>query len=145
MLATTTVSVACLSPFVEIRFYWLLFFILNFYPGYGHWRRSGKMVVVESLLRLWSDQGHRVLLFSQTKMMLDILEGFVTSGGYTYRRMDGTTPISARQPLINEFNKVPVICSLFAIKVMRERERERTLTFEYILQSLVLDYCVHVL
>ena len=69
------------------------------------------MVVVESLLRLWREQGHRVLLFSQTKMMLDILEGFVTSGGYTYRRMDGTTPISTRQPLINEFNKVLYYCS----------------------------------
>lgn len=44
-------------------------------------------------------------------MMLDILEGFVTNGGYTYRRMDGTTPISTRQPLINEFNKVLYYCS----------------------------------
>ena len=86
------------------------------------------MVVVESLLRLWREQGHRVLLFSQTKMMLDLLEGFVTRGGYTYRRMDGTTPISVRQPLINEFNKVRVLyfCSLCAIKRERERgERER--------------------
>ena len=64
------------------------------------------MVVIESLLRLWQRQGHRVLLFSQTKMMLDIMEGFVSSEGYTYRRMDGTTPISTRQPLINQFNKV---------------------------------------
>ena len=66
------------------------------------------MVVVESLLRLWKDQRHRVLLFSQTKMMLDILERFVAAGGFTYRRMDGNTPISTRQPLINEFNKVCV-------------------------------------
>ena len=95
-------------------------FILSFSvdAGYGHWRRSGKMVVVESLLRLWREQGHRVLLFSQTKMMLDILEGFVTNGGYTYRRMDGTTPISTRQPLINEFNKV------------LESQRERGLLFD---------------
>ena len=84
------------------------------------------MVVVESLLRLWREQGHRVLLFSQTKMMLDILEGFVTSGGYTYRRMDGTTPISTRQPLINEFNKV--------LQSHRERERE-----DYFL-TILLDY-----
>ena len=84
------------------------------------------MVVVESLLRLWRAQGHRVLLFSQTKMMLDILEGFVTDGGYTYRRMDGTTPISARQSLINEFNKVPVhYCShLFEYEIY-ELELER--------------------
>ena len=66
------------------------------------------MIVVESLLRLWKRQGHKVLLFSQTKMMLDILERFVIKGEYVYRRMDGTTPISTRQPLINEFNKVCV-------------------------------------
>ena len=64
------------------------------------------MVVIESLLRLWRRQGHRVLLFSQTKMMLDIMEQFVVGEGYTYKRMDGTTPISTRQPLINQFNKV---------------------------------------
>lgn len=64
------------------------------------------MVVVESLLRLWREQGHRVLLFSQTKMMLDILERFIANGGFPYCRMDGTTPISVRQPLINTFNKV---------------------------------------
>ena len=33
---------------------------------YGYWRRSGKMVVVEALLKLWHQQGHRVLLFSQS-------------------------------------------------------------------------------
>lgn len=70
------------------------------------------MVVVESLLRLWRDQGHRVLLFSQTKMMLDILERFVVAGKFTYRRMDGNTPISTRQPLINEFNKVLVYVTI---------------------------------
>ena len=64
------------------------------------------MVVIESLLRLWRRQGHRVLLFSQTKMMLDIMEQFVVGEGYNYKRMDGTTPISTRQPLINQFNKV---------------------------------------
>ena len=34
---------------------------------YGYWRRSGKMIVIESLLRLWSHQQHKVLLFTQSK------------------------------------------------------------------------------
>ena len=38
--------------------------------------------------------------------MLNILEGFVASRGYSYQRMDGGTPISTRQPLINKFNEV---------------------------------------
>lgn len=37
--------------------------------GYGYWKRSGKMVVVESLLRMWKAKGHRVLLFSQSKQV----------------------------------------------------------------------------
>lgn len=37
--------------------------------GYGDGRRSGKMIVVEALLKMWHEQGHRVLLFSQTKQV----------------------------------------------------------------------------
>jgi hypothetical protein len=41
---------------------------------YGYWRRSGKMVVVEALLKLWHQQGHRVLLFSQSKTVSSELQ-----------------------------------------------------------------------
>lgn len=37
--------------------------------GYGGARRSGKMIVVEALLKMWHEQGHRVLLFSQTRQV----------------------------------------------------------------------------
>ena len=37
--------------------------------GYGDWRRAGKMHVVEALLRMWKEQGNRVLLFSQSKQV----------------------------------------------------------------------------
>ncbi|KAL3875967.1 hypothetical protein ACJMK2_033861 [Sinanodonta woodiana] len=76
---------------------------------YGYYERSGKMIVVKALLRLWKQQEHRVLLFSQSRQMLDILENFVKDEGYRYSRMDGTTPISARQPIIDRYNKDPSI------------------------------------
>ena len=41
----------------------------EFDNGYGFWNRSGKLIVVESLLKLWKEQGHRVLLFSQTRQV----------------------------------------------------------------------------
>ncbi len=51
------------------------------------WQRSAKMVVLENLLRLWKStlslptltpgSGHRVLLFCQTRQMLDLVEAFV--------------------------------------------------------------------
>jgi DNA excision repair protein ERCC-6 len=76
-------------------------------PGYhyGAEEKSGKMKVVKALLELWKRQGHRTLLFSQTRQMLDILERFVRDiGGLQYRRMDGGTNIGIRQSIVDEFN-----------------------------------------
>ncbi|CAG0886182.1 unnamed protein product [Cyprideis torosa] len=72
--------------------------------SFGYWRRSGKTIVVESLLKIWKKQDHRVLLFSQTKQMLNILEKLVVAEGYSFLRMDGSTAIGSRQGLINKFN-----------------------------------------
>ncbi|XP_067242553.1 DNA excision repair protein ERCC-6 isoform X2 [Chanodichthys erythropterus] len=72
---------------------------------FGYWKRSGKMIVVESLLRLWFKQGHRVLLFTQSRQMLEILEVFVRENGFSYLKMDGTTTIASRQPLIAQYNQ----------------------------------------
>ncbi|XP_059518075.1 DNA excision repair protein ERCC-6 isoform X4 [Myotis daubentonii] len=72
---------------------------------FGHWRRSGKMIVVESLLKIWHKQGQRVLLFSQSRQMLDILEVFLRAQKYSYLKMDGTTTIASRQPLITRYNE----------------------------------------
>ncbi|KAL2650118.1 hypothetical protein R1flu_018246 [Riccia fluitans] len=74
------------------------------HPDYGNPERSGKMMLVRSVLELWKKQGHRVLLFAQTQQMLDILQIFAESAGYEYRRMDGSTPVKQRMQLIDEFN-----------------------------------------
>ncbi|CAN4093234.1 unnamed protein product [Withania somnifera] len=73
-------------------------------PDYGNPERSGKMKVVAEVLKVWKEQGHRVLLFSQTQQMLDILERFLVTCEYNYRRMDGVTPAKQRMVLIDEFN-----------------------------------------
>lgn len=84
--------------------------------SYGSPSKSGKLLVVESLLKMWKSQGHRVLLFCQTRQMLDIVERFVSTCqisnsngggvqvGYKYMRMDGNTPISNRSSLVDTFN-----------------------------------------
>jgi DNA excision repair protein ERCC-6 len=36
---------------------------------YGFWKRSGKMIVIESLLKIWNKQRHKVLLFSQSRQV----------------------------------------------------------------------------
>lgn len=77
--------------------------------SYGDPKRSGKMQVVKQLLLLWHKQRHKTLLFTQSRQMLDILEEFVSFkdeslAGLKFLRMDGTTNISTRQSLVDEFN-----------------------------------------
>ncbi|KAL0145871.1 DNA dependent ATPase [Mucor lusitanicus] len=78
-------------------------------PDYGNPERSGKMIVVRALLKMWKQQQHRVLLFCQTRQMLDILEIMMKRSHYRYLRMDGTTPVGQRIAMVNEFNTVPDI------------------------------------
>ncbi|KTW30795.1 hypothetical protein T552_00507 [Pneumocystis carinii B80] len=72
---------------------------------YGDPKKSGKMQVIGEILKLWKSQGHRTLLFTQTRQMLDILEKFIEKmDQFNYRRMDGGTSISSRQYLVDNFN-----------------------------------------
>ncbi|GMS95500.1 hypothetical protein PENTCL1PPCAC_17675 [Pristionchus entomophagus] len=78
--------------------------------AFGWPERSGKMQVVRSLLQLWKKnkdgkKKNKVLLFSQSRKMLTILEGMLVVDGHEYLRMDGTTPIGKRQNMVNEFNE----------------------------------------
>ena len=76
---------------------------------YGKPVRSGKMQVLDALFPLWLHQKHRVLLFCQTRQMLDICETYVKSKHYSYLRMDGTTPVRSRMSFVDEFNGNPEI------------------------------------
>ncbi|XP_066368083.1 switch 2-like isoform X1 [Miscanthus floridulus] len=67
----------------------------------------GKMRALERLLSLWTQQGDKILLFSYSVRMLDILEKFLIRKGYCFSRFDGTTPMNARQSLVDEFNRSP--------------------------------------
>ncbi|KAI9141699.1 SNF2 family N-terminal domain-containing protein [Paraphysoderma sedebokerense] len=78
---------------------------------FGDYTKSGKMVVVKALLELWYKQGHKVLLFTQTRQVQDIMERFIRTLGaltcYQYYRMDGTTPIKNRMAKVDDFNNRP--------------------------------------
>lgn len=64
------------------------------------------MIVVSALLKIWKKQGHRVLLFTQGRSMMAIFAKFLRDQGYKFLKMDGSTSISSRQPLIDKFNQV---------------------------------------
>lgn len=65
---------------------------------------SGKMQVLGPLLEVFKDQGHKVLLFSYSTRVLDILQAFVEARGYSFLRLDGHTKPSDRTELVNKFN-----------------------------------------
>jgi Superfamily II DNA/RNA helicases, SNF2 family len=86
--------------------------------NYGNPAKSGKMQVLKNLLQLWQLQKHKTLLFCQTRQMLEILEKFIANLAlldrgedegefFTYLKMDGSTPISRRQALVDRFNGDP--------------------------------------
>eukprot|EP01060_Flectonema_neradi_P038811 TRINITY_DN8273_c0_g1_i1.p1 TRINITY_DN8273_c0_g1~~TRINITY_DN8273_c0_g1_i1.p1 ORF type:complete len:1507 (+),score=322.75 TRINITY_DN8273_c0_g1_i1:444-4523(+) len=69
---------------------------------------SGKLKVVAHLLPKWKSEGHKCLIFSQTRAMLDILEYMMkVKYNYGYIRIDGTTTVADRLPLIDKYNKDP--------------------------------------
>jgi chromodomain-helicase-DNA-binding protein 7 len=58
---------------------------------------SGKLVFLDKLLPKLAAENHRVLIFSQFKIMLDLLEDFLTGRGFGYERLDGDIVGAARQ------------------------------------------------
>jgi len=66
----------------------------------------GKMQVLLPLLRHWRRRGQKVLLFSRSTRLLDILEACLWQQGWSPEalRLDGTTPHNQRQRLVDEFN-----------------------------------------
>ncbi|KAF9762764.1 Protein CHROMATIN REMODELING 8 [Nosema granulosis] len=63
---------------------------------------SCKLNLLHQLLVKWKNDNLKVLVFSQTIKMLNIIEESL--GDYKYLRMDGETPISKRTEIIEQFN-----------------------------------------
>ncbi|CAL8241609.1 unnamed protein product [Merluccius merluccius] len=74
------------------------------YEGGGLTKASGKLMLLQKMLRKLKDQGHRVLVFSQMTKMLDLLEDFLDHEGYKYERIDGGVTGALRQEAIDRFN-----------------------------------------
>ncbi|KAL6536897.1 Swi5 complex subunit Swi2 [Orobanche hederae] len=70
-------------------------------------RHCGKMRALERLMHSWISVGDKILLFSYSVRMLDILEKFIIRKGYSFSRLDGSTPASMRQSLVDDFNSSP--------------------------------------
>ena len=64
---------------------------------------SGKLVLVDKLLKKLREGGHKVLIFSQMTRCLDILSDFLRWRGYPCERIDGAVKGEERQAAIDRY------------------------------------------
>ncbi|XP_023282099.1 chromodomain-helicase-DNA-binding protein 4 [Seriola lalandi dorsalis] len=74
------------------------------YEGTALTKSSGKLLLLQKMMRRLKEGGHRVLVFSQMTKMLDLLEDFLENEGYKYERIDGGVTGNLRQEAIDRFN-----------------------------------------
>ncbi|KAF0033993.1 hypothetical protein F2P81_014059 [Scophthalmus maximus] len=65
---------------------------------------SGKMKVLQKLLKYYLQKRDKVLLFSLSTKLLDVLESYCMAEGLDYSRLDGTTKSKERLHIVKEFN-----------------------------------------
>ncbi|XP_049628266.1 DNA excision repair protein ERCC-6-like 2 [Suncus etruscus] len=65
---------------------------------------SGKMKVLQQLLSHCRKNRDKVLLFSFSTKLLDVLEQYCIAAGLDYRRLDGRTKSEERIKIVKEFN-----------------------------------------
>ncbi|XP_063151290.1 DNA excision repair protein ERCC-6-like 2 [Candoia aspera] len=67
---------------------------------------SGKMKVLQKLLYHFRKNKDKVLLFSFSTKLLDVLEQYCMASGLDYRRLDGNTKAEDRVKIVKEFNSM---------------------------------------
>lgn len=83
-----------------------------------HFALSGKMKVMDSLLKKFSKEGSRVLIFSYSTQTLDLIENYI-KGKHQYLRMDGSTNSKDRQKIADRYRDDPTIFAfLLSTKAM---------------------------
>ncbi|CAM9814495.1 unnamed protein product, partial [Scytosiphon promiscuus] len=70
-------------------------------------RASGKLALMDRMLKKLHKGGHKVLIFSQMTSLLDILEDYLRHRSWKFHRIDGSTDVLDRQKQIEEFNGNP--------------------------------------
>jgi len=66
---------------------------------------SGKMMLLDKLLPKLQKDGHRVLIFSQFRIMLNLIEDYMLLMGYTFERVDGAITGRKRQNAIDRYTQ----------------------------------------
>lgn len=71
----------------------------------NHDNISCKISFIMSLMNHLIPQGHHILIFSQTRKMLNLIQDSLAAEGYEFLRIDGTTKASDRVQIVNNFQE----------------------------------------
>jgi len=66
---------------------------------------SGKLQILDRLLKILQEKGHRVVIFSQFTSMLDILSDFLKLRNWKHARLDGSTNRVQRAVDVLQYNQ----------------------------------------
>ncbi|VDM95865.1 unnamed protein product [Thelazia callipaeda] len=67
-------------------------------------KSSGKLILLDKLLCRLQETGHRVLIFSQMVMMLDIIQEYLQLRRFPSQRLDGSMRSDLRKAALDHFN-----------------------------------------
>uniref|UniRef100_A0A915DK52 Helicase C-terminal domain-containing protein n=1 Tax=Ditylenchus dipsaci TaxID=166011 RepID=A0A915DK52_9BILA len=67
-------------------------------------KSSGKLILLDKLLCRLKETGHRVLIFSQMVMMLDLLQEYMQLRRFATQRLDGSMRADLRKQALDHFN-----------------------------------------
>lgn len=72
-------------------------------------KNSGKFLLLDRMLPELKKRGHKVLLFSQMTLMLDILMDYCYLRNYKFSRLDGSMSYTEREENMHKFNIDPEV------------------------------------
>lgn len=64
---------------------------------------SGKLLEIDKLLKNLKQKNSRPLIYFQMTKMMDLFEEYLIQMGYSYLRLDGSSKVSTRKDLVNEW------------------------------------------
>ncbi|XP_066929010.1 DNA excision repair protein ERCC-6-like 2 [Clytia hemisphaerica] len=79
----------------------------NLFANLSSFELCGKMAVLHKLMTSLLSKGDKILLFSNSTRLLNILETYIASRGILTRRIDGSTAPKQRHYIMKEFNNNP--------------------------------------
>lgn len=68
---------------------------------------SGKLSKLDQMLPVLKAEGHRILIYFQMTKMMDLMEEYLTFRQYKYLRLDGSSKLSERRDLVNDWQTKP--------------------------------------